>query len=155
MTNGVGLILEGSPESRPMPCDPPLSFGLLTNFQADHLLMSKHNSSFEPNHRAPSPESSYNDLVHNLSVTPPSFRISNSVSHPDLHFNGLDPQGIPVSLVTTSSMITAPSLSDESQNVSFYYWQIEFNFFFFNCNGWKNWFLDIWIKPGIFWGFLI
>lgn len=116
MTNG--LIFEGSPESRPLPCDPPLSFGLLTNFQADHLLMSKHNSSFEPNHRAPSPESSYNDIVHNLSVTPPSFRISNSVSHPDLHFNGLDPQGIPVSLVTTSSMITAPSVSDESQNNS-------------------------------------
>lgn len=129
MTNGVGLIFEGSPESRPLPCDPPLSFGLLTNFQADHLLMSKHNSSFEPSHRAPSPESSYNDIVHNLSVTTPSFRISNSVSHPDLHFNGLDPQGIPVSLVTTSSMITAPSLSDESQNVSFNYRKIKFIFF--------------------------
>lgn len=115
VTNGVGLILDGSPESRPMPCDPSLSFGLLTNFQADHLLMNKH--TFEANQRASSPESSYNDIVHNLSVTSPNFRISNSVHHPDLHFNGLDPQGIPVPIVTASTMISTSS-SDESQNVS-------------------------------------
>ncbi|XP_062569107.1 zinc finger protein ZIC 3-like [Saccostrea cucullata] len=116
----LGHGLEVVPENRTpsLSCDPPLSFGMLTNFQADHLFTNKHNTSYDANIRAASPELSYSDIVHNLSVTSPNFRISNNVHHTDLQINTLDTQGFPGPLAAASPLIPTPTISEDSQNTS-------------------------------------